>query len=90
MRYWHLRLFCVECDYNIWAAGNNSDIRHAMCGIGGCCPGCGTAVERKCLTPVSGKPFVLKIVRWISTSTWWKLELRRKGYWEEKNNANQC
>ena len=84
MSRWHWRVFCTVCGYNIRAAGNKQDLFHAMCGIGDCCPDCGTAVERRKLSPVHEKPFKNKLVRWVSTSVWWKFERQRKGYWKEK------
>ena len=83
-RYWHWRLFCIFCGYNIRAAGNNGDMFHAMCGVGDCCPVCGAAVEKTRLVPEDGKPFVNKLVRGVSTSVWYKPRTWNRGYWEER------
>lgn len=84
---WHYRLFCTVCDYNIRACGNKSDMFHAMTGVGGCCPKCGTEVETRRMVPQHGKPFVNKLVRWTNTSIWFKPSTWRRGYWEEKDGG---
>jgi len=52
----------------------------------GACPKCGTKVEYYRLSPVPGKPYVIKVLRRVSTAVWWKPWTWGRGYWEEKED----
>ena len=82
---WHWRLFCIHCGYNIHAAGNQSDMFLSMCGVGDCCKSCGATVEKTRMVPEEGKPFVNRLVRWISESVWYKPKTWDTGHWEAKD-----
>lgn len=79
---WQQRMFCTMCNWNKKAHHDN--LFHSACGISGCCPGCGTEIEEHRMNPQWGKPFVLKTVKWVSTSVWYRPSTWETGYWLEK------
>lgn len=70
---WHYRAVCVNCGHHHRMSTNSLFLSVTE----GCCPECGTEVERRRLAPIWGKPFVAKVMRWRKTG-WFR------GTWETK------
>ena len=84
-RDWHKRIFCVHCNWNRRAY--HGSLFHSVNGLTGVCPGCGTDIEEWRMSPEWGKPFIMKVVRWIPNYGKGLFGRRKKlstGQWEER------
>jgi hypothetical protein len=85
---WHNRIFCIHCNWNKRAS--HGSMFHSACGLTGCCPGCGAAIEEWRMTPIWRKPFIMKTVRWVpdlKKRKWFPgFKELSTGYWEERKS----
>lgn len=79
MNKWHSRVFCIVCGWSKPAHGSLF-----LSQPPDCCPDCGTTKETSGLSPIWGEPFIIKTVRWVSTSKLWNPKTWGNGDWEER------
>ena len=82
---WHNRIFCVHCQWSRRAY--HGSMFHSVNGLSGCCPGCGTNIEEQRMVPKWGKPFIMKVVKWIpdyGVGLFGRRKKLRTGQWQER------
>jgi len=82
----HNRIFCVHCGWNKRAS--HGSMFHSMCGLTGCCPGCGANIEEWRMIPECGKPFVMETVKWVpdyGTGWFGRRKKLTTGHWEDRD-----
>lgn len=62
---------CTHCQTVVQNPGFRSSSLFFILYLHDHCPGCGTAIKRDMMKPVSGEPFVLTALK-IAPAVWWK------------------
>jgi len=68
---WHMRAFCLECGWS-----TKVDRREFASDFFDYCPNCGSELSN----------FIDRVVRWVSTSVWYKPRTWFTGEWMDTNS----